>query len=150
MNLSPLIRRIEALEKQKRRVMLVDGDGKIIELTKGWFAVLRGGRTDHFGRAAVDEMTDENNSDPVIGDGVITLPGENDMSIELGATLSELLLSETAGNIQSNNMAGRNTSTLATSTLQAGMSKQFNELDPTESRSVSGVLATPLAPPTTQ
>ena len=71
-------------------------------------------------------MTDENNSDPVIGDGVITLPGENDMSIELGATLSELLLSETAGNIQSNNMAGRNTSTLATSTLQAGMSKQLS------------------------
>ena len=88
-------------------------------------------------------------SDPVIGDGVITLPGENDMSIELGATLSELLLSETAGNIQSNNMAGRNTSTLATSTLQAGMSKEFNELDATESRSVSGVLATPLSAPTT-
>jgi len=92
-------------------------------------------------------------NDPItIGDGVISLPSEplgEEMSIELGATLSELLLSETAGNIQSNNMAGRNTSTLATSTLQAGMSKQFNELDPTESRSVSGVLATPLAPPTT-
>jgi hypothetical protein len=94
-------------------------------------------------------MTDE----IVSGDGVVSISieeaGEDEMPIELGGTLSELLLSETAGNIQSNNMAGRNTSTLATSTLQAGMSKQFNELDPTESRSVSGVLATPLAPPTT-
>ena len=30
-NLSPLIERIEALEKQKRRVMLVDGAGKVID-----------------------------------------------------------------------------------------------------------------------
>jgi S1-C subfamily serine protease len=30
-DLSPLIQRIEALEKQKRRVMLVDGDGKVID-----------------------------------------------------------------------------------------------------------------------
>jgi|TARA_R110000824_G_scaffold87584_2_gene215883 hypothetical protein len=30
-DLSPLIERIDALEKQKRRVMLVDGDGKIID-----------------------------------------------------------------------------------------------------------------------
>jgi hypothetical protein len=30
-DLSPLIRRIEALETQKRRVMLVDGNGKVID-----------------------------------------------------------------------------------------------------------------------
>jgi hypothetical protein len=94
-------------------------------------------------------MTDELSPIPVIGDGVITLPGEPEMPIQLGDTLSELLLGETAGNIQSNNMGGRNMATIAIGTLEAGMAKQFNELDPTESRSVSGVLATPLAGPTT-
>jgi hypothetical protein len=93
-------------------------------------------------------MTDELSPIPVIGDGVITL-GEPEMPIQLGDTLSELLLGETAGNIQSNNMGGRNMATIAIGTLEAGMAKQFNELDPTESRSVSGVLATPLAGPTT-
>ncbi len=95
-------------------------------------------------------MTEELSPIPVTGDGVITIPGETEMPIELGATLSELLLGETAGNIQSNNMGGRNMATIAIGTLEAGMAKQFNELDPTESRSVSGVLATPLAGPTTQ
>ena len=94
-------------------------------------------------------MTDE----IVSGDGVVSIPietpGEPEMPIQLGDTLSELLLGETAGNIQSNNMGGRNMATIAIGTLEAGMAKQFNELDPTESRSVSGVLATPLAGPTT-
>lgn len=72
------------------------------------------------------------------------------MPVELGTTISELLLTESAGNIQANNRDGRNVGTMAMGTLQAGMSKQYNELGPIESRSVSGVFATPIAPPATQ
>ena len=95
-------------------------------------------------------MSDENNSDPVIGDGVITFPdGEPEMPVQLGDALSELLLGETAGNIQADNRRGRDTTTLASGFLQAGMAKQFNEIGPVESRAVSGVMATPVAAPTT-
>lgn len=98
-------------------------------------------------------MSDNNETGGVIGDGAITIPiekGTHDMPVELGTTISELLLTESAGNIQANNRDGRNVGTMALGTLQAGMSKQFNELGPVESRSVSGVMATPIASPTTQ
>lgn len=71
------------------------------------------------------------------------------MPVQLGDTISELMLTETAGNIQANNRDGRNVGTMAMGTLQAGMSKQYNELGPVESRSVSGVFATPIAAPST-
>lgn len=93
----------------------------------------------------------EPDTGPVIGDGVITIPIEElAMPVQLGDTISELLLTESAGNIQANNRDGRNVGAMAMGTLQGGMAKTFNELGPVESRSVSGVLGTPIAGPTTQ
>jgi len=88
----------------------------------------------------------------VFGDGVLTLPPtptekEGD---SMDPELMKLIMAETAGNLQANNRDGRNIGTVALGTLQGGMSKTFNELGPVESRAVSGVMATPVAGPTTQ
>ena len=72
------------------------------------------------------------------------------MPVQLGNTISELLLTESAGNIQQANASGRDITVLAAGTLKGGMAKTFNELGPVESRAVSGVMATPVASPTTQ
>ncbi len=91
----------------------------------------------------------------MIGDGFVTLPIldiEEIMAegIDLPPTVAQSMLTETSGNIQANNREGRNTFTLASGALQAGVAKTLNELGPVESRAVSGVMATPVASPTTQ
>ena len=95
---------------------------------------------------------------PVIGDGFVTVPvsvptEEIDIMagepIDLPPSVASQLLTETTGNIQSNNRDGRALSTAALGSLQAGIAKTHNELGPAESRAVSGVLATPVAAPTT-
>ena len=89
-------------------------------------------------------------SDPVIGDGIVTLPpidSENVMDIPAG--LGTLLMSETAGNIQNTNLSGRNIANIAMGSLQAGVARTHNEMGTEESRAISGVMATPIAPPST-
>ena len=90
--------------------------------------------------------------DPVAGDGVITLPPEKEKkmaAVDLPESVASQLLTESIGSIQNNNRQGRDTFTLASGALQAGISKTLNELGPVESRAVSGVMATPVAGPTT-
>lgn len=75
---------------------------------------------------------------------------EEKMALDIPEGIGTLLLNEAAGNIQANNRDGRNLATIAMGSLQAGVAKTHNELGPVESRAVSGVMATPIASPTTQ
>lgn len=94
-------------------------------------------------------------STAIPGDGIVTLPFffEEDIQmsggIDLPPSVAQAMLAESSGNIQSANAQARNTFTLASGSLQAGIAKTHNELGPIESRAVSGVMATPLASPTT-
>ena len=62
-------------------------------------------------------------------------------------TPMELMQFESMGNIQANNTRARDAATLANNVLQAAMARNFDELGTVEGRSVSGVLATPIAGP---
>jgi hypothetical protein len=85
-------------------------------------------------------------SEPVVGDGVVTIP---ETECEKMNEAYELLKLESMGNIQANNRDGRSIATAAMGSLTAGVAKAHNELGPVESRAVSGVMATPIASPTT-
>lgn len=90
---------------------------------------------------------------PVIGDGVLTIPldsGESEeMPLDLPASMGQYLLSEATGNIQANNRDGRSMSSIAVGVLQFAAARDFDELGTVEGRANSGVLATPIAGPTT-
>jgi hypothetical protein len=91
-------------------------------------------------------------SDPVIGDGVVTLPPikETTMAaVDLPESVASQLLTESVGNIQANNRDGRNAGTVATNVLSGAMARNFDELGTVESRANSGIIATPVAGPTT-
>ena len=72
------------------------------------------------------------------------------MALDLPEGGGQVVMTETVGNIQNTNLNGRNIANIAMGSLQAGVARVHNELDPVESRAVSGVMATPVAPPTTQ
>lgn len=88
--------------------------------------------------------------DPVIGDGVVTLPPLRENVVDIPVGFGEMLMSESAGNIQANNRDGRNIATISMGALQAGVARVHNELGTEESRAISGVMATPIAPPAVQ
>lgn len=88
---------------------------------------------------------------PVVGDGVVTLPPlvGTDLPMDIPAGIGALLMTESAGNIQNTNLSGRNIANIAMGALQAGVARVHNELSTEESRAISGVMATPIAPPAT-
>lgn len=88
---------------------------------------------------------------PVIGDGVVTIPSEvrKMPAVDLPESVASQLLTETVGNIQNTNLSGRNIANIAMGSLQAGVAKTHNEMGTEESRAISGVMATPIAAPTT-
>lgn len=89
-------------------------------------------------------------ADAVIGDGVVTLPPYEVLdTMDISPNFGALLMNESAGNIQSNNRDGRNIATIAMGSLQAGVARTHNEMGTEESRAISGVMATPIAPPAT-
>lgn len=92
--------------------------------------------------------------DPTPGDGVVTIPIEESEEmatpIELGSTISELLLSESAANFQASNRNTRGGFDAVMVALAASVGQNFNELGTLEARANSGVNATPIAPPATQ
>lgn len=77
---------------------------------------------------------------------------DNKMStgIDLPPSVAQHLMTESVGNIQANNRDGRNISTTAMGVLQAAAARNFDELGVSESRASSGLIATPIASPTTQ
>ena len=91
-------------------------------------------------------------SDPVIGDGILTPQAEEKkkMSLDISDGFGTLMMNESAGNIQNTNLNGRNIANIAMGSLQAGVARTHNEMGTEESRAISGVLGTPVAPPTTQ
>jgi len=96
--------------------------------------------------------TEHDHADPVIGDGVVTLPPferEEEMAMDLPEGAGQLLITETIGNIQATNNNGRNIANIAMGALQAGVARVHNELSTEESRAISGVMATPIAAPST-
>ena len=96
-------------------------------------------------------MPDEFPDTPVDGDGVITVVDEEDeMSTDLPAAVAQQLMTETVGNIQGNNSRGRDAATQANNVLMFASARNFDELGTVESRATSGVIATPIASPTTQ
>lgn len=96
------------------------------------------------------EDSDEFPPDPVIGDGVLTLtPMEQTMAADISENVANMIITESAGNIQANNRDGRNIGTVAMGVLQGAMARNFDELGTVEGRANSGVNATPIASPAT-
>lgn len=69
--------------------------------------------------------------------------------MDLPVSMGVYLLTETTGNIQANNRDGRSMSSIAVGSLQFYAARNFGELDTIESRANSGLMATPIAGPTT-
>lgn len=95
------------------------------------------------------------NETPQIGDGVVTIPEpptEESTTvpdpIDLPANVGAQLQLESIGNIQQTNANGRAVANMAMGVLQAAMARNFDELGAEEGRSVSGLMATPIASPT--
>ena len=89
--------------------------------------------------------------DPDLDDRILTVPlsDKENCSMDLPPSIASLLATETYGNIQATNNNGRNIANIAMGALQAGVARVHNELGTEESRAISGVMATPIAPPTT-
>lgn len=84
---------------------------------------------------------------PVPGDGVATivLPGEGK---KMDPDMFKLMLAESAGNVQASNRNSRNMYDIAAGAMQGTMVQNFKDVGVVEGRSVSGILATPIASPT--
>lgn len=88
-------------------------------------------------------------------DGVVQVPVPSDsenevIEMDLPAGFGTLLISESGSNVQSDNREGRALTTLAAGVLKGAMARNFDELGTVESRSNSGVMATPIASPAVQ
>lgn len=98
-----------------------------------------------------DPIAEQLQPEPVVGDGVVTLPPlQRETEMDISAGFGTLLMNESAGNVQNTNLSGRNIANIAMGSLQAGVARTHNEMGTEESRAISGVMATPIAPPTTQ
>ena len=87
-------------------------------------------------------------------DGIVEVPisreDEKMAAADLPPAVAGQLITETTGNIQANNRDGRNAGTVATNVLSGAMARNFDELGTIESRANSGIIATPVAAPSTQ
>ena len=87
-------------------------------------------------------------------DGTLEIPINSSedciMATDLPPAVAQQLMTESVGNISANNRDGRNVGTIAMGVLQGAAARSFDELGVAESRSVSGVMATPIASPATQ
>lgn len=70
--------------------------------------------------------------------------------VDISPNVANMMLTESATNMQANNRDGRNLGTIAMGVLQAAAARNFDELGVVEGRSSSGVLATPIASPAVQ
>lgn len=99
-----------------------------------------------------DPLPEQCADSPVTNDGVVTLPDPKDekMAFDLPEGMASMLASETAGNIQATNTNSREVFRQAAGVLAAVITRIPTEPSVIGSRAVSGVLATPIASPTTQ
>jgi hypothetical protein len=90
---------------------------------------------------------------PIIGDGVLTIPideGKKKMALDLPEGVGQVMMTETAGNIQASNRNSRNVGDIAMGALQGTMVANFKDTGLIEGRTASGILATPIAGPATK
>ena len=100
-----------------------------------------------------DELPSEFPDDPVIGDGIITIPNpesEGDPVFDLPDGLAKQLASETGANINQTAHSGRMLSQQVAAAMAAQIARIPNEPSAIGSRTVSGILATPISSPTDQ
>lgn len=86
---------------------------------------------------------------PVVGDGVLTIPADSERctKVDLPEGVGQVMMTETAGNIQASNRNSRNVADIAMGALQGTMVSNFKDIGVLEGRSASGVFATPIAGP---
>ena len=96
-------------------------------------------------------MTDELSDTPVVGDGVITFSemptGTTKMPIDIPENVAGSMMADTAGNIQASNRNSRGVFDAVMGAIAGTVQTNFAELGAVESRAVSGVMATPVAAP---
>jgi hypothetical protein len=95
-------------------------------------------------------MTDELSPDPVIGDQMITIPGEATMASDVPENVAQQMMVESTGNIQASNRNSRGVFDAVMGAIGATVQTNLAEVGVLEGRAVSGVNATPIASPTTQ
>lgn len=90
---------------------------------------------------------------PVIGDGVLSVFPENEgrkkMPMDLPEGVGQLMMTESAGNIQASNRNTRGVFDAVMGALAGTVQSNFKDIGVLEGRSASGVLATPVAGPAT-
>lgn len=94
-----------------------------------------------------------NDTVPVIGDGIVTIPlpedehEEQNMPMDLPDGVGQLMMTETAGNIQASNRNTRGVFDAVMGALAGTIQANHAEVGVLEGRSVSGVMSTPIASP---
>lgn len=90
---------------------------------------------------------------PIVGDGVLTIPAEpieeKKMPMDLPENVGQLMMVESGGNIQASNRNTRGVFDAVMGALAGTVQTNFAEIGVLEGRSASGVIATPIAGPTT-
>lgn len=86
---------------------------------------------------------------PVVGDGVLTIPAKESgaKKMDLPDGVGQLMMTETAGNIQASNRNSRNVGDVVMGALQGTVVANFKDTGLIEGRTASGILATPIASP---
>lgn len=92
------------------------------------------------------------NDAPSVGDGVLTIPipdtkEKNKMPMDLPDGVGQLMMTESAGNIQASNRNTRGVFDAVMGALAGTVQSNFKDVGVVEGRSVSGILATPVAGP---
>jgi len=88
---------------------------------------------------------------PEIGDGVVTIvipdEGQTKMAMDLPDGVGQLMMTESAGNIQASNRNTRGVFDAVMGALAGTVQSNFKDIGVLEGRSASGVFATPIAGP---
>jgi hypothetical protein len=88
---------------------------------------------------------------PEIGDGVVTIvisdEGKKTMAMDLPDGVGQLMMTESAGNIQASNRNTRGVFDAVMGALAGTVQSNFKDIGVLEGRSASGVFATPIAGP---
>jgi hypothetical protein len=88
---------------------------------------------------------------PTIGDGVVTIvipdEGKRTMPMDLPDGVGQLMMTESAGNIQASNRNTRGVFDAVMGALAGTVQSNFKDIGVLEGRSASGVFATPIAGP---
>jgi hypothetical protein len=88
---------------------------------------------------------------PEIGDGVVTIvipdEGKKIMAMDLPDGVGQLMMTESAGNIQASNRNTRGVFDAVMGALAGTVQSNFKDIGVLEGRSASGVFATPIAGP---